>query len=83
MIEIRECTPEDATRVGALLRELGYEVAASQAAERVRQLGKTGSDPIFLAVADRQILGLVALHLCRMLQYAAPIMRVTARRREI
>lgn len=78
MIEIRACTPEDAVSVGALLRELGYEVSADQAAERVRQLGKTGSDPIFLAVTDGHVLGLVASHLCRMVQYAAPIMRVTA-----
>jgi predicted N-acetyltransferase YhbS len=78
MIRIRACTPEDAPGVSALLDELGYTVSASQAAAHIRQLGNTGSDPAFLAIEDGQVLGLVALHICRMLQYAAPVMRVTA-----
>ena len=78
MIQIRACTPEDATAVSALLDELGYRVSASQAAEHIRQLGNAGSDPAFLAIEDGQVLGLVALHICRMLQYAASVMRVTA-----
>jgi len=78
MIQIRACTPKDATVVGALLGELGYEVSAKQAAEHIRQLTLTGSDPIFLAVADGEVRGLVALHISRMLQYAAPVVRVTA-----
>jgi len=78
MIQIRACTPRDATAVGALLGELGYEVSAKQAAEHIRQLTLTGSDPIFLAVADGEVRGLVALHISRMLQYTAPVVRVTA-----
>lgn len=78
MIRIRACAPEDATAVSTLLKELGYKVSASQAAERVQQLGGTGSDPAFLAVADGRVVGVIALHICRMLQYAAPVMRVTA-----
>ena len=78
MIQIRACTPKDATAVSALLGELGYEVSARQAAEHIRQLTLSGADPILLAVADGEVRGLVALHICRMLQYAAPVMRVTA-----
>jgi GNAT superfamily N-acetyltransferase len=78
MIEIRACTPDDAVAVSALLGELGYTVSIRQATEHVRELGKTGADPIFLAAADGQVLGLLALHLCRMLQYTNPIVRVTA-----
>src|SRR5215469_73947 len=78
MIEIRACTPDDAVAVSTLLAELGYTVSIRQAAEHVRELNKTGSDPIFLAVADSQVLGLVAAHVCRMLQYASPVVRVTA-----
>jgi GNAT superfamily N-acetyltransferase len=78
MTEIRECLPEDAVAVSALLGELGYAVSPREATEHVRELGGTGSDPIFLAVADGEVLGLLALHLCRMLQYARPVMRVTA-----
>jgi hypothetical protein len=78
MIEIRACTPDDAAAVSTLLAELGYTVSIRQATEQVRELSKTGSDPIFLAVADGQVLGLLALHLRRMLQYASPVVRVTA-----
>ena len=78
MIEIRACTPEDSAAVSTLLGELGYTVSIRQATEQVTELGKTGADPIFLALADGQILGLLALHLSRMLQYPSPIVRVTA-----
>ena len=78
MIEIRVCTPEDSAAVSTLLDELGYTVSIRQATEQVTELGKTGADPIFLALADGQILGLLALHLSRMLQYPSPIVRVTA-----
>jgi GNAT superfamily N-acetyltransferase len=78
MIRIRACGAEDAAAVSALLGELGYEISVRQAVKHIWELGKTGSDPIFLAVVDGQVLGLVALHICRMLQYATPVMRVTA-----
>jgi ribosomal protein S18 acetylase RimI-like enzyme len=78
MIQIRPCTPDDAAAVSALLGELGYTISPSQAAENVRELCKTGSDSILLATADRQVAGLLASHQCRMLQYAHPVMRVTA-----
>jgi GNAT superfamily N-acetyltransferase len=78
MIEIRPITPEDAVAVSRLLQQLGYAVEPLQAAERIRQLGETGSDPILLAVADRQVLGFIAMHLSQMLQYERPVMRVTA-----
>jgi GNAT superfamily N-acetyltransferase len=78
MIEVRACMAEDAAVVSALLRELGYTVTVSHAAERIRRLTDTGSDPIFLATANGQVLGLLASHLCQMLQYEQPVMRVTA-----
>jgi GNAT superfamily N-acetyltransferase len=78
MMEIRACTPDDSAAVSTLLGELGYIVSIRQAAEQVAELSKTGADPIFLALADGQVLGLLALHLCRMLQYPNPIARVTA-----
>ena len=78
MIEIGACTPEDSAAVSTLLDELGYTVSIRQATEQVTELGKTGADPIFLALADGKILGLLALHLSRMLQYPSPIVRVTA-----
>ena len=77
MIEIRACTPGDSAAVSNLLGQLGYTVSIRQTTEQVAELSKTGADPIFLALADGQVLGLLALHLCRMLQYPSPIVRVT------
>jgi GNAT superfamily N-acetyltransferase len=53
-------------------------VSAAQAAEHIRHLRATGSDPTFLAVSECRVIGLVAAHICKMLQYAEPVMRVTA-----
>jgi GNAT superfamily N-acetyltransferase len=78
MIEIRACTPDDAPAVSTLLSELGYTVATRQATENIQELSKTGADPIFVAVAEDRVVGLLAAHLCRMLQYASPVLRVTA-----
>src|SRR5262249_26653990 len=78
MTELRACTPEDADVVSALLAELGYSVSPQQAAENIRQLGATGSDPIFIAVSEGRVAGLAACHFCKMLQYDKPVMRVTA-----
>jgi ribosomal protein S18 acetylase RimI-like enzyme len=77
MIEIRNCTPDDAAAVMTLLGELGYAISLRQATDNVRELSKTGSDPIFLAVADGQVVGLLASHRCHTLQYARPVVRVT------
>jgi hypothetical protein len=68
MIEIRACTPDDAAAVNALLSELGYTVPIRQATENIQELSKTGSDPILVAVGDGRVVGLLAAHLCRMLQ---------------
>jgi GNAT superfamily N-acetyltransferase len=78
MIEIRPCMSDDAVAVSTLMGELGYAVSIRQAKERVAALSKTRADPVFLAVADAQVLGLLTAHPCRMLQYASPILRVTA-----
>jgi GNAT superfamily N-acetyltransferase len=78
MVEIRISTPEDAAAVSYLLEQLGYVLEPQRAAERIHRLGETGVDPILLAVADGQVLGLLAMHLTQMLQYQTPVMRVTA-----
>jgi GNAT superfamily N-acetyltransferase len=68
----------DVAAVSALLGELGYEVTPEAAAERLRQLNETGSDATFIAVDDGLPLGLIALHYCHMIQYRAPVARITA-----
>ena len=72
MIEVGPWAPEDAAAVGALLSKLGSSQAA---AERLRQLNETGSDPTFLAGEDGRPLGLIALHRCHMIQYRNPVAR--------
>jgi GNAT superfamily N-acetyltransferase len=78
MIEVRPCTPEDAPAVSALLGELGYDVSAEAAAERMQRLDETGLDPTFIAGEDNRPLGLIALHCCHMIQYPTPVARITA-----
>ena len=78
MIQIRACTPADAEAVSGLLKQLGYRLGPGPAAERIRQLGETGADAIFLVIADGGALGVVATHRCRMVQYDKPVVRVTA-----
>jgi GNAT superfamily N-acetyltransferase len=78
MIEIRPCLPEDAADVSALLGELGYRLSFEAAAEGVRRLNETGSDPTFIAGENGRPLGLIALHRCYMIQYRAPVLRITA-----
>jgi GNAT superfamily N-acetyltransferase len=76
--EVRPCRPKDAAAVSALLGELGYEVTPEAAAERVRRLMDTGLDATFVAIDDGRPLGLIALHRCQMIQYRAPVTRITA-----
>jgi GNAT superfamily N-acetyltransferase len=78
VIEIRPAAPQDAPAVRALLGELGYEAAPEAIAYRLQRLNGTGSDPVFLARENGQPLALIALHHCHMLQYAKPIVRITA-----
>ena len=78
MIEVRPCTSEDKAAVSVLPGQLGYEVSFEAAAERVRQLNETGSDPTFIAGENGRALGVLALHRCHMIQYRAPIARITA-----
>jgi GNAT superfamily N-acetyltransferase len=78
MIEVRACTPDDAATVSALLSELGYTVPIRQATESIQELSKTGADPIFVAIADGRVVGLLAAHQCRMVQYTNPVLRITA-----
>ena len=66
--------------MSALLRELGYEVSAEAAAERLRQLTASGNDAVFLYLetGSRAPLGLIALHWTQMLHLPAPSARVTS-----
>jgi ribosomal protein S18 acetylase RimI-like enzyme len=78
VIAIRGAIPADATAVSALLAQLGYAVSPAAATNRLRFLGSTGADPIFVACEDAICLGLLSLHIAPMLQHAKPAARITA-----
>lgn len=78
MIAIRPARAEDAAAVSELLRELGYEVSAASAGDRLARLTATGVDPVFVAVESGAPLGLVALHWTPMLHREKPEARITA-----
>jgi len=74
---IRPATVADAAVVRDLLHELGYRATVRDVTRRLRALLATGSDPIFLAIADGGAVGLMALHSGSMLQYREPVTRIT------
>ena len=76
-VTIRPARVDDAPLVACLLGDLGSPTMAASAAERLRLLAGTGSDPVFLALADDGASGLLALHVTRMLHLEAPIARIT------
>jgi GNAT superfamily N-acetyltransferase len=78
VIKVRRCSPNDAVAVSSLLGELGYEVSPQAAVERMRRLNSPEIDPMFLAVDNGRPLGFIALHRCHMIQYQAPVTRITA-----
>lgn len=78
MIAIRPAGVADASAVSDLLRQLGYEVAVPEAADRLIRLAATGTDPVFLAVDNERPVGLIALHWTPMLHRAKPEARITA-----
>ena len=78
MIEVRPCILEDAADVSSLLGELGYELSFEATAEGIRRPKETGSDPTFIAEENGRPLGVIALHRCHMIQYQAPVVRITA-----
>jgi aminoglycoside 6'-N-acetyltransferase I len=77
-MEIRRACLTDAPLIAALLVDLGYTATAADVMDRLPYLDRTGADPMFLALAEDGAAGLLALHCCRMLQYAAPVMRIAA-----
>lgn len=76
-VTIRSAVPEDAPVVAGLLRQLGYDMGAADAAKCLGALGRTPSDQVLVATGGGTVIGVMALHWTRMLQYRAPIARIT------
>ncbi len=75
---IRAATATDAPAIGALLVELGYDTDRAALAARLARLLATGTDPIWLAEAAGQPVGVLALHISDMLHQPRPDARITA-----
>ena len=78
LIDIRPARHGDEAAVQALLGELGYAVAAEEVRSRLDDLLGRGTDPVLLAAAGDEILGLIALHWTRMLHHRERVARITA-----
>ncbi|MCW3475435.1 GNAT family N-acetyltransferase [Limobrevibacterium gyesilva] len=77
MIAARPARPDDLPGIQALLRQLGYETRPDDLAERLRHLAATGTDPILVATDGSRCVGVLALHIARMLQLDRPAARIT------
>ena len=66
--------------MSALLRELGYDVSAEAAAERLQRLAESGNDAIYLYLpaGSRVPLGVIAVHWTHILHLPAPSARITS-----
>ena len=66
--------------MSALLRELGYDVSAEAAAERLQQLAQSGNDAVYIYVpaGSGVPLGVIAVHWTHILHLHAPSARITS-----
>ena len=77
-ITLRSAVTADAPAITDLLAQLGYSHAVADVAERLTTLAQTGADPALVASADDgRIVGVIALHIARMLFYPLPVARIT------
>src|SRR5258708_6767457 len=76
-MHMRAATMDDAAVVGALMRELGYELDDAEAARRVEGVLGTGCDEVNLLVEGGDALGLLALRRGPALYRPLPIATIT------
>lgn len=76
-VSIRPARPADAAQIEALLRQLGYRMAAADLHERLAALARTGTDTVLVAAGDGLVVGLIALHCSTMLHQDRPTARIT------
>lgn len=77
-IAIREAGTKDAEAVAELVGQLGYPTEMAAVESRIERLVKDPASEIFVAVADRQIVGLATLHLVPLIEYDGPACQLTA-----
>lgn len=75
--QIRDALPADAEAIGRLMRVLGYELAATHAAERLAVYGGDFSK-VWVACHEGEIIGFLAFHAIPLFHEAAMLGRITA-----
>ncbi|HEY4252107.1 MAG TPA: GNAT family N-acetyltransferase [Roseomonas sp.] len=74
---VRAAVPADAPVIAGLLEELGYAVSAAEVVERLACHAADPQDLVLVAEHDGRVVGVMALHIARMLHHAVPTARVT------
>jgi GNAT superfamily N-acetyltransferase len=77
-VTMRAACPDDAERVAALLRELGYPETVAFARDKLGALAASDSDDVLVAEADGGVVGIVHLHVAELFQRAGRTGRIMA-----
>ena len=73
--KIREAKPSDAQRLAELIHELGHEIDEKAVSKNLKRLKKAGELPL-VARLDKEIVGLVGLHVMTTVHRPAPVGRI-------
>jgi GNAT superfamily N-acetyltransferase len=76
-VEIRAATDADAPAMASLLAHLGYPADPAELPERLRRLRAAGDDA-FVAVVNREPVGLATVHTRAVLHVGRPVAQLTA-----
>jgi len=76
-VTIRPAVDADAPALATLLAHLGYPADAADVADRLLRL-RSGGDDAFVAILDRQTVGLATVHSRAVLHVARPVAQLTA-----
>jgi aminoglycoside 6'-N-acetyltransferase I len=76
-VEVRGAVPADAADLARLLRQLGYDMNAAEAATRLETVLRDPQGSLLVAADYGPVVGVIALHWCAMLPYPRPVARIT------
>jgi ribosomal protein S18 acetylase RimI-like enzyme len=74
---VRPIALGDAHAVGVLVTALGYPANDSEMRRRIRAMAMSRSGGAYVAIAEDEVVGVVAFEFCRMLHLAKPVARIT------
>jgi len=73
--KIREAKPSDVQRLAGLIHELGHEIDEKAVGKNLKRLKKAGELPL-VATLDKEIVGLVGLHVMTTVHRPGPVGRI-------